>query len=200
MDHEAETQKYLYTMRQSLWILDGSWEGNIFINLRRQELQSILHQTSESSGVITSIETRFEEQEGGIRAVTTTTVSDREYTQESAAPTRVFCPAEAVLDYLAESGFLQLGHRQEIYIWSAEHGTFDLVPVEVLEETTFEHSGQELPAYLVSIVEQDVPIRLLVSPGGMHYKSSFPTIGVESRLINPGETIAEFSPMILDMG
>jgi hypothetical protein len=195
---------YLYTGEAVVYVtlLDGSWDKSTFSHEAYvdKSYNPILYiQTSESSGNITRTETRFEKQEDGIKAVTKTEIHGREYTGESVAPARAFCPTEAVLDYLSESGFLELGYRREIYTWAAELEKFDLVLVEVLEETTFEYEGQELPAYLVSIVEQDVPVKLLVSPDGMHYMSSFPTIGVESRLISPDEEVEEFSRMILDM-
>lgn len=195
---------YLYTSEAVLYVtlLDGSQDKTTYSHEVRvdKSYNPISHiQTSESSGAITTIETQFEQQEEGIKAVTTTTVSGREYTQESETPARAFCPSDALLDYLAESGRLELGYKDEIYTWSAEQGVFDLVPIEVLEETTFEHKGQEMPAYLVSIVEQGIPVQLVISPDGIQYKYSFPTIGVESRLTDPDEKIGEFSPMILDM-
>lgn len=195
---------YLYTSETLIHVtlLDGSQASSThsqetYVDKSYHPILNI--QTSESSGVITTIETRFEEHEEGIRAVTTTRVSGREHIQESAAPARVFCNSAAIFDYLAESGLLKPGYKHEIYTWSPQLGVFELVPVEVLEETAFEHNGQEMPAYLVSIVEEGVPVRGPVSPDGLYYRVILPTIGVESVLTSPDEEIEEFSPMILDM-
>jgi len=195
---------YLYTNESVVYVtlLDGSHDQNRYyheVHVDSEYWPIRQQMTSESSGVVTTVQTEFERQGEGIKAVAVTTVSNREFTEESEAQSRAFCPSEAILDYLAESGYLEVGYQTEVYVWSADRGSFVLAPVEVLEEMTFEYGDEERPAYLVSIVENDVPLQMLVSPEGMFYSISFPTIDVQSRLMRPDETLSEFSPMVLDM-
>ncbi|HOB91365.1 MAG TPA: transglutaminase-like domain-containing protein [Bacillota bacterium] len=195
---------YLYTNEAMVYVtlLDGSQDKTTYayeVYVDKEYNPKSQIQISESSGVVTTVETQFEQHEEGIKAIATTTVSGREYTQEAEVSARAFCPSEALLDYLAESGLLKPGYKDEIYTWSAEQEIFDLTHIEVLGETTFDYQGQEMPAYLVSISEQGVPLQLVVSPDGTPYKYEIPLIGVQSRLTDPDEKIGKFSPMILDM-